>query len=257
VTFNWSAGTGVSQYWLYVGTRIGSYEYYNSSTGANLSAIVAGLPTDGRVLYVRVYSLVSGVWLFNDYTYTSGPGLIAPVPQSTLSGASVSFNWNAATGATQYWLYVSGTSLGGYELYNQSTGTARSAAVSGLPTDGRTIYVRFWYLVGANWLYSDYLYTASSAQPRPQMTAPTPGLTLAGPSQVFGWSASAGASQYWLYVSSSPGGYELYNQSTGTNLSAAVNNLPTDGRILYVRLWFLSGSTWLSNDFMYYATKGP
>ena len=180
VTFNWTAAAGASQYWLYVGTKIGGVQYYNASTGTNLSAVVNGLPTDGRVLYVRLYSLVSGVWLFNDYTYTSGPGLTAPVPQSTLAGASATFNWSAGTGVTQYWLTVSGTSLGGTDLYNQSTGTARSASVSGLPTDGRTIYVRLWYLVGGSWLYSDYLYTASGAAQRPQMTAPAPGLTLAG-----------------------------------------------------------------------------
>jgi serine protease len=87
------------------------------------------------------------------------------------------------------------------------------------------------------------------------MTAPAPGLTMAGGSQTFGWSASSGASQYQLNVGSSVGGTDLYNQSTGTNLSAAVSNLPTDGRILYVRLWYLSGTTWLSNDFVYFAAK--
>jgi hypothetical protein len=29
------------------------------------------LPTDGRTLYVRLWSLVSGAWQFNDYTYTA------------------------------------------------------------------------------------------------------------------------------------------------------------------------------------------
>jgi serine protease len=256
-TFSWTPGAGATQYWLYVGTTIGGVDYYNSSTGTNLSALVNGLPTDGRVLYVRLYSLVSGVWLFNDYTYRSGPGLTAPVSQSALAGASVTFSWSAGTGVTQYWLAVSGTSLNGTELYNQSTGAARSASVSGLPTDGRTIYVRLWYLVGGNWLFSDYLYTASGGGSRARMTAPAPGLTLAGTSQAFAWSASNGASQYWLTIGSSVGGSDLYNQSTGTSLSATVSNLPTDGRILYVRLWFLSGTTWLSNDFVYFAAKGP
>ena len=58
-------------------------------------------------------------------------------------------------------------------------------------------------------------------------------------------------------IGSSVGGSDLYNQSTGTSLSATVSNLPTDGRILYVRLWFLSGTTWISNDFVYFAAKGP
>jgi hypothetical protein len=256
VTFSWTAGTGVTQYWLSVGTKFGGLQYSNASAGTSLSATVNGLPTDGRTVYVRFWALVAGNWLFKDYTYTAGPGLTAPVPQSTLSGASVTFNWSAGTGVTQYWLSVSGANLGGNELYNQSTGTTRSTTVSGLPTDGRTIYVRLWYLIGANWLFSDYLYTASGAGQRSLMTAPTPGSTLVSGSQVFAWTAATGASQYWLSIGSSAGGLDLYNQSAGTNLSTSVSELPTDGRILYIRLWFLSGTTWISNDFVYYAA-GP
>jgi hypothetical protein len=200
--------------------------------------------------------LTAGAWQFTDYTYETGSGgLTAPAPQSVLSGPSVTFSWSANAAATQYWLYVSGTGLGGSELYNQSTGTALSASVSGLPMDGRTIYVRLWYLAGGNWLFSDYLYTATGAAQRPQMSTPTPGATLAGTSQTFGWSAGSGVSQYWLYVGSSVGGSDLYNQSTGTNLSTAVNNLPADRRTLYVRLWFLTGTTWQFNDFICYAVS--
>ncbi len=256
VTFSWTAGTGASQYWLAVGSKIGGTDYYNASTGTTRSVAVNGLPTDGRMLYVRLFSMVSGAWQFNDYRYTAGPGFTAPLPQSTLSGATVSFNWSAATGATQYWLMVSGTALGGSELSNQSTGTAQSASVSGLPTDGRTIYVRLWYQVAGTWLSSDYLYTASGASQRAQMSSPTPGLTLASTAQTFAWTAGTGYSQYWLSVGTTQGGTDLYNSSTGTNLSVSVSNLPTNGSIVYVRLWFLSGTTWLYNDLMYYATKG-
>ena len=31
----------------------------------------AGLPTDGRTLNVRLWSLVNGAGLYNDYTYTA------------------------------------------------------------------------------------------------------------------------------------------------------------------------------------------
>jgi hypothetical protein len=253
VTFGWTSGLGVTQYWLYVGSSPGGLDFYNASTGTTLSA-TALVPVDGRTIYVRLWSLTGGGWQFTDYTYKAGTGgLTAPTPQAVLSGSSVTFTWSANAVATQYWLSVSGASLGGNELYNQSTGTARSTSVSGLPTDGRTIYVRLWYLTGGTWLFSDYLYTASGSAQEPRMTAPAPGATIASASQTFGWSAGTGFSQYWVYVGSSVGGYDLYNKSTGTNLSAAVSNLPTDGRTLYVRLWFLSGTTWLFNDFTYYA----
>ncbi|HSC71939.1 MAG TPA: hypothetical protein VLH58_11330, partial [Candidatus Methylomirabilis sp.] len=70
VTFTWSAGTGVTEYWLAVGTSPGMGDLYSASQGAAASATVAGLPTDGRFLYVRLESRVGGVWQTpRDYPY--------------------------------------------------------------------------------------------------------------------------------------------------------------------------------------------
>ncbi len=73
VTFTWSSGTGVSEYWLYVGSTPGSYDIYNKSQGTNLSTTITGLPTDGRTLYVTLFSAFGGGWPFNPYTYTTAP----------------------------------------------------------------------------------------------------------------------------------------------------------------------------------------
>jgi hypothetical protein len=91
VTFAWSAGTGVSQYWFYVGTSAGGNDLYGQSQGTNRSVTVSGLPTDGRNLYVRLWSQISGSWQFNDYTYTSaGIKLIVfPIPNRTYSSVSI------------------------------------------------------------------------------------------------------------------------------------------------------------------------
>jgi len=61
----------VTQYWLYVGTTPGNNDLYSQPPGLNLTGTVTGLPTDGRQLYVRLWSLIGGVWQFNDYTYTA------------------------------------------------------------------------------------------------------------------------------------------------------------------------------------------
>jgi len=72
VTFSWTAGTGVSEYWLWVSTVQGDGNVYSQSQGTNLSATVTGVPTTGTV-YVRLWSMVSGDWQYIDYTYaTSG-----------------------------------------------------------------------------------------------------------------------------------------------------------------------------------------
>ncbi len=167
-TFGWSAGSGVSQYWLYVGTTAGGTDLYNQSTGASQSALVSGLPIDGRTVYVRLWSLLANnSWQFNDYTYTATgaaqrPMMTMPVPGSTVPGTSVTFGWSAGSGVSQYYLYV-GSSSGGSDLYNKSTGTNKSATVSGLPMDGRTLYVRLWSLLANNtWQFNDYTYGAAT-----------------------------------------------------------------------------------------------
>jgi hypothetical protein len=71
VTFVWNSGSGVSEYWLYIGMSPGGYEIYTQSQGTNLSIPVSGLPTNGSTLYVKLWSLIAGGWQWNDYTYTA------------------------------------------------------------------------------------------------------------------------------------------------------------------------------------------
>src|SRR5437773_2488022 len=46
VTFTWSTGSGVSEYWLEVGRTLGSDDIYSDSQGTTLSSAISGLPTD-------------------------------------------------------------------------------------------------------------------------------------------------------------------------------------------------------------------
>jgi hypothetical protein len=69
VTFIWNTGTGVSEYWLEIGATFGGNQIYSQSQGTNLSVTVSGLPVNGSTLYVRMWSLISSVWLVNDYVY--------------------------------------------------------------------------------------------------------------------------------------------------------------------------------------------
>jgi Calcineurin-like phosphoesterase/Beta-propeller repeat len=168
-TFTWNSGSGVSAYWLEVGTTPGGNQIYPGSQVTNLSATVSGLPTNGSTVYVRLWSLISGTWLHNDYTYTafSGGGgvkaqITSPPPGSILPSSTVTFTWNSGSGVSGYWLEV-GTTPGGNQIYPGSQVTNLSATVSGLPTNGSTVYMRLWSLISGTWLYNDYTYTAFSA----------------------------------------------------------------------------------------------
>src|SRR5262249_12046869 len=64
-------GNGVSQYYLYIGTSVGNNDIYSLTQGTRLSVTVNGLPTNGRTLYVRLWSLIGNAWQLNDYIYTA------------------------------------------------------------------------------------------------------------------------------------------------------------------------------------------
>ena len=72
-TFTWTAGQGVTQYLLRLGTTgAGSNNVYNASntaTTALTTGVVSNIPTTGATLYARLYSYINGAWQYTDYTY--------------------------------------------------------------------------------------------------------------------------------------------------------------------------------------------
>ena len=262
VTFAWSAGSGVSEYYLQVGTTPGGQERYSVSEGLNLSATVMGLPTDGSTVYVRLWSKIGGLWSYNDYTYVSCTGctttkaeMTTPTPEATLSSSMTTFWWNASLGSECY-LQV-GTTMGGQEIYSAGQGTNLSVQVPALPTDGSLVYARLWTNIGGVWLYNDYTYTACSGctATKAVMTSPATGSTLNSSSVTFTWSNSL-ASQYYLQVGTVPGGQQIYSAGQGTNLSTQVTGLPIGGDNVYVRLWSELGGMWWYSDYSYLACSG-
>lgn len=176
-TFQWSAGVGVTQYWVYLSAKApGGKELYSGGQGLNTSLTATNLPTGGGTAYLRLWSLLSNGWQYIDYSFaaasssgstapeavTSGAAeIVAPTAQSTLAGSTATFVWTAGTGVSQYWLYLGTTGAGSKNIYSQSEGTSRYQKISNLPTDGKTIYARLWSKIGANWQYTDYAYKAA------------------------------------------------------------------------------------------------
>src|SRR5207245_8128274 len=68
------------------------------------------------------------------------------------------------------------------------------------------------------------------------MLSPTPGSTFTSSSVNFQWSAGS-ATAYGLLVGSSPGAYDIYILQQTSARSTTANNVPTDGRTIYVRLY--------------------
>ena len=173
--------------------------------------------------------------------------MTSPASGSNLAGSSVTFTWSAAPGASGYWLDV-GTAQGAKEIFGQNAGLAASQTVSGLPTNGCTIYVRLWTQQGAppnaTWQYNDYTYTAAgdggtgSLGSLVTMTSPAAGSKLPGSAVTFTWTGAANVTAYSLAVGTAQYQSDLYsNKALGTATSVQVTGLPTDGRTLYVSLY--------------------
>ncbi len=80
--FRWNAGVGATQYRLWVGsaavtTDPTTADIYRSAPLTVTNATVAGLPTDGSTVYVRLYSYVNSVWQFRDYSYEAATAGVA------------------------------------------------------------------------------------------------------------------------------------------------------------------------------------
>lgn len=73
-----------------------------------------------------------------------------------IDNATYTFKWSTGTGVSQYQLLV-GTSSGSADIASY-TGTATTRTVSGLPTDGSTIYVSLKSSISSTWYTRTYSY---------------------------------------------------------------------------------------------------
>jgi hypothetical protein len=263
VTFNWTPGTGVSETWLTVGSTPDATDLYSAQvTGA--SQTVTTLPTDGRRVYVVLYSEMNGKWPYNAYTYTaftSGTDpkavMLNPARGSTLTSGSVTFSGTAGAGTSEVWLEL-GSQPGGGDLYSaQTSGTSH---VTTLPTDGRAIYVTLWSDVNGTWGNNTYLLTAETAGSAPYglITSPANGSILISGTTELGsmtlnWNPGASVSEYWLVAGSSPGASDIYSgQVTGTGITLQA---PMRGERIYVELWSQVSGSWACEYYYYDTTQ--
>jgi len=258
VPFSWSAGVGASEYWLWIGSAPGGLDLYDASQGLNTTVTITRLPTNGQTIYVRLFSWINAAWQFNDYVFTAAripPAvMISPLLSTTPLGASATFAWTTNAGVMEYWLWI-GSTPGTADLYDANQGANSSVTVTGLPNDGRTLYVRLWSDINNAWQFNDYVY-GPPASPA-QMTSPVPSTTALGSSVSFSWTRGTGASEYWLWIGSAPAGADVYDASPGTNTSVTVTGLPNDGRTLYVRLFSYIFGSWRFNDYVYGPPASP
>jgi hypothetical protein len=84
------------------------------------------------------------------------------------------------------------------------------------------------------------------------MLTPTPGSTFTSSSVTFTWSAGSATSNF-LFAGSSLHTASIYNSGATTAHSKTVNNIPTDGRTIYVTLGSQVNGSWTTIDYTYKA----
>ena len=261
VTLSWSAALQATQYNLWIGSAPDTYDLYAGTEGNYLSRTVT-LPTDGRTIYVKLWSMVNGAWQSNQYAYTAAglaamakASLVSPVSGTVLSGSQVAFNWNAGAGVSQYAIWI-GSTPDSYDLCAKSLGTALFQTVT-LPADGRAIYVKLWSMINGTWQSTPYTFTAYTTPGTAQaaMIAPLDNSVLQSSTVTLSWDSGSSVTKYAIWIGSTPDSYDLCAKSLGTALFQTVT-LPADGRAIYVKLWSMINGTWAFRYYTFTASDG-
>ncbi|WP_444994697.1 hypothetical protein [Aliikangiella sp. IMCC44359] len=120
-----------------------------------------GTPSHGFSKYSSLgYYAIEGSISGSD-TGGDTPAITNIADGATLSGTSQLFKWTPGN-ADGFWFYAGSTS-GAKDYYTSgSTVTGTSHTVTGLPTDGSTVHVTFWYQQNGSWSKTNHTYVASN-----------------------------------------------------------------------------------------------
>jgi hypothetical protein len=258
ITFNWTPGTGVTQYQLYLSTTAGTYSLYKSGGVNTTSVTVPTLPSAGATVYATLLSNLNGAWQTTTATYTESPGVPAtittPVSGAVLGTSNITFNWTPGADVARYQLYL-GTTPGAYNLYKSSVVNTTSATAPTLPTKGAAVYATLLSEINGVWQTTTATYTESPGVPA-TFIAPASGAALGTSNVTFNWTQGVGVTQYELYLSSKPGTYSLYKSGMVNTTSVTVPTLPSSGITVYATLWSNVNGAWQTTTATYTESPG-
>lgn len=184
--------------------------------------------------------------------------MTSPATGSILPGASATFSWTAGSGVSAYQLYVGTVWNQASNIYNSGSIEATSATVTGLPDNGVFVYVTLFSEINSVWQPTHYTFTASGSPTLAVLISPTSGSTLPGSSATFSWTPGSGVSCYSLYVGTTwIQADNLFASGGTTATSVTVNNLPTDGVIVYATLFSESNGVWHAVQYSFMASGTP
>jgi hypothetical protein len=195
------------------------------------------------------------------YSIQTPAALTTPAPDTStpLSGTSVTFTWVPGNTATHFEFWVGTAGPGSTDLYDSGNVTSTGVTVNDLPSNGETVYVRLYWLIGLTWHEADYTYASFGVPTQGALTTPTPNTStpLTGTSVSFSWTPSNIVTHYEFYVGTSIGSSNLYNSGNVTATHETVGGLPSNGETVFARLYTLMDGAWKYTDYTYKATGSP
>jgi len=186
------------------------------------------------------------------------PLITMPLQGSTLDGDTETFNWTDNGSGVTNWQLSVGTSPGAADIFLSPfyDASVSSATVTGLPTDGSSVYVQLEWTIGSKIERASYTYTSFDPAAVPAMILPAPGAILAGDTEGFAWSDNGSAVTDWqLRVGTFPGAGNIYDSGVlpGARVSDIATGLPLDGSPVFVRLSYTLSSGTRHIDYAYTA----
>ena len=270
-------GLAVQYWWLYVGTERQKFDLYSNGQeipaedrGTTSMASFDNFPDDGSDVFATLWWRFEGegpaMWKCREFSYraSTGPAITAPASDVKLPedlaepGNSQTVMWDDKGTRAVKWQLVLNESGDpnddGVWKSGDLGADVREATIpnSKFTTDGRTVYVVLRYWVGrADNVFTGSVVGAFATRKVPYLTAPSSIVkdftSSLGNEANFGWASGNfdGLLGYWLYVGKSQGSREYHNSSdlSPEVLSRSLDNLPTDGQPLWVRLWWLVEET--------------
>jgi pectate lyase len=159
----WTAIAGAK--WLSVSPRSGempsditvTVNATGLAAGSHLSSLSITAPgAENSPVLVPVSVNVSSAPL------APAPQLTSPTAGSALPGANVNFQWTSNGATVKRWQLVVGSSQGASDIYDSGKlSRTLSRTVSGLPTDGRTLWTQLRFEINGAWQAADVRYIAA------------------------------------------------------------------------------------------------
>jgi hypothetical protein len=208
VTFQWDPVAGAKGYRVLAGFGQDELEVLGSTTSTSLTVSLPagtgrwavqtlfGDDCPGTISDRRTFTVTHGA-----ACGTVPPQLVSPSAGATVSGSSVTFTWNAITGATRYSLFVATGEDDDFKFYGDTTGTSLERFVPVGPVQ--------WYVVASFAACpnlqsgtSSFLVSAPDCPPATAISLVAPLNESTTPSPVrFAWTGVQGATAYRLWVS--------------------------------------------------------